>query len=88
MQGKFPLHPRPYAEVARLLGEPSKREEKGPARIWHYASNGCRVDVYFFPELATLKYRVLRVEVAGAAADPTTGRGCFEELVVAARGRA
>ena len=73
-------------ETAHLLGQPRSQEEKGPAKIWHYTADGCRMSVFFYPELATLKFRALRIEVEGAAAQE--GRGCFEEIVVAARGRA
>ena len=51
------------AETSELLGEPKGREDKAPAKVWRYAARGCDVTVIFYPELGSLTYRALNLEV-------------------------
>lgn len=65
------------AETERQLGPPSLEEESAPAKIWLYAADTCTVKVYFFPEMKSLVYKVLRYEVVG---DEKSGERCFAEI--------
>lgn len=53
------------SEARDRLGAPNFEEEEAPAKIWLYTARSCSVRVYFFPEVKSLVYRVLRYEVLG-----------------------
>lgn len=53
------------AQTAALFGPPVRHEEKPPARLWRYRGLHCQVTVIFYPDLNSLTYRVLNLEVAG-----------------------
>lgn len=53
------------SEARDRLGVPNFEEEEAPAKIWLYTARSCSVRVYFYPEVKSLVYRVLRYEVLG-----------------------
>ena len=53
------------AETRGRLGPPNFAEDAAPSRIWLYAAENCSIRLYFFPEVESLVYRVLRYEVLG-----------------------
>ena len=72
------------AEAETLLGRPVAVEEKAPARVWIYRVKACSVRVAFFPQMATLDFRVLSVELSEKGDEAARAR-CEADLL-AARG--
>ena len=68
-------------DAAEWLGEPGGRTEAPPATIWHYASLGCEVDVYFYLDLESKTMRALHYEVRGDGTGEQRPQRCFEQLV-------
>ncbi len=38
------------AAVEKKIGAPEMTRGEGPARVWHYRSDECSFDAFFFPE--------------------------------------
>ena len=75
-------------EIGDLLGAPTWREEKSPARMWGYSGGSCEVKVTFYPELGDLTYRALDVEVTGLSGDGPADAACLGELAAGRRRKA
>ena len=75
------------AQTAELLGPPADREERAPARLWRYAARGCTATVIFYPEVESLTYRVLEVEIVDREGRETAGRACLGEIAAARSSR-
>jgi len=67
------------AETRGRLGPPNFAEDAAPSRIWLYAAENCSIRLYFFPEVESLVYRVLRYEVLGHG----DGEQCIADLAKA-----
>lgn len=67
------------AETRGRLGPPNFAEDAAPSRIWLYAAENCSIRLYFFPEVESLVYRVLRYEVLGEG----DGGQCLAEIAKA-----
>lgn len=56
------------ADLVSLLGPPSLRHRDGPAEVWLYAADGCRLDVVLYPPSADAAgaVRVSLAEIRGS----------------------
>lgn len=56
------------ADLVTLLGPPSLRHRDGPAEVWLYAAEGCRLDVVLYPPASDTGglVRVSLAEVRGS----------------------
>jgi len=63
------------------LGAPASRTEAPPATIWHYASQDCEVDVYFYLDLQNRVMRALHYEVRSNDIVEQRPERCFQQLV-------
>jgi len=70
------------AEAEALLGRPAAVEEKAPARVWVYRAKACSLRVAFFPQMATLDFRVLSVELSEKG-DAAARSRCEADLLAA-----
>lgn len=52
--------------VVRLLGTPTKITKDELSLIWTYTVEGCALQVYFYPDLKTADFHVLKYTLAGA----------------------
>ena len=48
------------ADVRKLLGPPARVENDDLSRAWIYASGGCTFRLFFYPNLNTASFRVLK----------------------------
>lgn len=55
--------------LAQWLGPPANTREESPARVWRYLGIGCEFDVFFYLDLVSREFRVLRYEVKGSSND-------------------
>ncbi len=53
-------------QVSGQLGRPRKIAKDGPGLVWHYVAAGCGLNVYFFPDLKTNQFHVLKFSLEGA----------------------
>ena len=51
------------AEMTAQFGTPATIRQEGLATIWRYAAEQCRMDVFFYADLATGEKRVLTYEI-------------------------
>ncbi|MDE2462773.1 MAG: hypothetical protein KGO02_03540 [Alphaproteobacteria bacterium] len=52
-------------QVARQLGQPHGIAKDGPGLVWRYVAAGCGLNVYFFPDLKTNEFHVLKFSLEG-----------------------
>lgn len=50
-------------QTADLLGRPAAITDKSPATVWEYQGRGCSLDVFFFMDLDSQRFRALSYEV-------------------------
>lgn len=68
--------------VARVLGTPERIAKDEMSLVWTYAADDCMLQVYFYPDLNTTDFHVLKYSLAGGdgkplpAADP-----CLREIL-------
>ena len=53
-------------QVSGQLGRPRKIAKDGPGLVWRYVAAGCGLNVYFFPDLRTNQFHVLKFSLEGA----------------------
>lgn len=75
------------AQTAELLGRPAEQEEKAPARLWRYGTRDCTATIIFYPEVESLTYRVLEVEIVDREGRETADRACLGEIAAARSSR-
>lgn len=60
---------RPDA-VGKLLGTPDSIGKEEMSLIWTYSADGCALRVYFYPDLKTSDFHVLKFSLAGEDGKP------------------
>jgi len=53
-------------ETHQLLGQPSTVRREPPSTVWNYAAGDCSLDVYFYFDLSTSRFRSLAYELKTA----------------------
>lgn len=56
--------------VAALLGKPSATSKDEMSLVWSYVANGCALKVYFYPDLKTANFHVLKYTLANEDGKP------------------
>jgi len=69
------------AQTIGLLGDPFIAEERPPARIWTFSDGGCRLQVFFYPDLSDQHFEALTVSFSGIDDTDAARRACFEALL-------
>ncbi|MGH6879786.1 hypothetical protein [Hypericibacter sp.] len=69
------------AQTIGLLGDPFIAEERPPARIWTFSEAGCRLQVFFYPDLSDQHFEALTVAFSGIDDTDMARRACFEALL-------
>lgn len=74
--------------AVELFGEPNRRTEQFPARIWRYEGENCSVSLMFYQELVSKNYRTLsyQVEVSNPE-DIDAQRRCIGRLFAGRQAR-
>ena len=71
--------------VVKLLGQPQKVRSKPPGTIWSYSANGCSLDVFFYLDIASERFRVLAYEVSSTQESQETKKVCLGRIQSAFR---
>ena len=50
--------------IAEILGEPHRITLAQPATVWAWEQDGCRMRLFFYPDLARQKFRALTYEIS------------------------
>jgi len=53
--------------IAEILGEPHRITLAQPATVWAWEQDGCRMRLFFYPDLAKQKFRALTYEISTGA---------------------
>jgi len=56
--------------VTRMLGAPNATSKDEMSLVWTYAADGCALKVYFYPDLKTADFHVLKYTLADEAGKP------------------
>ena len=72
-------------EVIRLLGQPERVRSKPPATVWSYTVKKCTLDVFFYLDLASERFRVLAYEVNSTRGSEEMKRVCLGRIQSALR---
>ncbi len=72
-------------EMVELLGPPAEQEDRAPAKVWHYAGRSCSVSVIFYPEVESLTWRALNLEIEERGNRPASEPVCLGEIAAATR---
>lgn len=73
-------------DAERLFGRPHFVIRQQPALRWHYVTQTCTLDLFFFEDLETRTRRVLAYDVSGAStaadarAEPGALKACAEAI--------
>jgi hypothetical protein len=52
-------------QVKSLIGDPIRIADRPPATVWSYRTNGCALEVFFYLDVASKKFRALTYELTG-----------------------
>lgn len=71
--------------VRTLLGPPQMVYERPPSTVWHYRDGLCELDLYFYLDVASGKFRVATFDLSphGADADQRQSARCLKRLRIA-----
>ena len=72
-------------EVIRLLGQPERVRSKPPATVWSYTVDKCTLDVSFYLDLASERFRVLAYEVNSPRGSEEMKKVCLGRIQSALR---
>lgn len=64
-----------------LLGPPATTEDRAPARIWHYKSSRCELELIFFMEMRTGLMRTLHYDFKAGADNPKQQQACLTAIM-------
>lgn len=51
-------------EIFQLLGQANTRREEPPATIWEYRSRDCALDLFFYMDMESKRFRALAYDVS------------------------
>lgn len=72
-------------EVVRMLGQPERVQSKPPATVWSYTADDCELDVFFYLDLASERFRVLAYEVNAVRGSQEMKKVCLGRIQSARR---
>ncbi len=64
-------------EVTNLLGQPLAVRNEPPSMVWHYASAGCKLDVFFYFDIGNKDFRALAYKFYPDQASADAERTCI-----------
>ena len=74
---------RPPA-VSKLMGSPAKTAKDEMSLVWTYATEGCALAIYFYPDLKTTNFHVLKYSFSDADGKPLAPADpCARKLLTA-----
>ena len=70
-----------FAQTQHLLGQPSRQEEKPPAKVWVYNGTDCDLTIFFYADISTREFRALTYEIKNHQATEGTDDQCLAQLI-------
>jgi hypothetical protein len=52
-----------FASVLRVLRKPDSVQKNALSIVWVYSDSGCRLDLFFYPDIETAKFHLLKYEL-------------------------
>ncbi|MGE0746188.1 MAG: hypothetical protein AB7K86_13110 [Rhodospirillales bacterium] len=67
-------------ETHQLLGQPNTVRREPPSTVWNYAAGDCSLDVYFYFDLSTSRFRSLAYELKTARRTDDAQQLCLGDI--------
>lgn len=74
-------------ETERLLGQPARVRREPPSTVWNYAAGPCSLDVYFYFDLSTSRFRSLAYEMKTGGRSEDAEQHCLGSIQALQRPR-
>ena len=71
------------SSVGSALGKPTASHDDAMSAEWTYATKGCSLKIFFYPDIATGALRVLKYIVRNARGEAGDGPGCVHTILLA-----
>ena len=71
--------------VTRLLGAPARITKEEMSYVWIYEADGCALKVYFYPDLKTSTFHVLKFSLADPQGKPLDSDASCRRKLLAVR---
>jgi hypothetical protein len=73
-----------FAEVLRLIRQPDTVQTNALAIVWTYSEPVCKLQLYFYPDIETTTFHVLKYDLKDAAGGKLENAGlCMQRILVA-----
>jgi len=73
-----------FAEVLRRIRQPDTVQTSALAIIWTYSEPVCKLQLYFYPDIETTTFHVLKYDLKDAAGGKLDNAGpCMQRIIVA-----
>lgn len=73
-----------FAEVLRLIRQPDTVQTNALAIVWTYSEPVCKLQLYFYPDIETTTFHVLKYDLKDAAGGRLENAGlCMQRILVA-----
>jgi hypothetical protein len=73
-----------FAEVLRLIRQPDTVQTNALAIVWTYSEPVCKLQLFFYPDIETTTFHVLKYDLRDAAGEKLDNPGqCMQRIVVA-----
>lgn len=73
-------------QVKSLIGQPVKVADRPPATVWSYRTTGCALEVFFYLDVASKKFRALTYELKGDKGVEISPNLCLGQIRAASYG--
>ena len=73
-----------FAEVLRLIRQPDTVQTNALAIVWTYSEPVCKLQLFFYPDIETTTFHVLKYDLRDAAGGKLENAGlCMQRILVA-----
>jgi len=68
-------------QIERLLGPPTSRSDKPPAKVWTYETSECTVSIFFYADVNTRVFRSLTYAITNGGQEGGSEEQCLAPLM-------
>jgi hypothetical protein len=74
-----------FDSVLTVLRQPDAVEKNALSVVWTYAGSDCTLQLYFYPDIRTAVFRLLKYELKGSSGEKLNGGGVCMQPMMATR---
>ena len=72
-----------YSEVLKVLRRPDSVQNSDLTVVWNYAETDCRLQLFFYPDIRTSTFHLLRYDLKNAAGEKLSNSNqCMQQFMV------